>query len=241
MDWKEKTAIVTGASGGIGSAICKELAELKMNLVITGRKKDALDSLAEDLQKAGAKVLVLDGDITDSVFVKSLPKAAEEHFQGLDVLVNCAGIAQNQHFEEVTEEDYDRIMNLNARAPFFLCQASLPALRKSSCATIINITSVVAHKGYPYQSVYAASKHALMGFSKTLANEVYKENIRVHLISPGGVYTPMVALARPDLKPGMVSLPEDIAKIATFYLKMRDANAIIDEVQIHRSGKEPFA
>ena len=183
MDWKEKTAIVTGASGGIGSAICKELAELKMNLVITGRKKDALDSLAEDLQKAGAKVLVLDGDITDSVFVKSLPKAAEEHFQGLDVLVNCAGIAQNQHFEEVTEEDYDRIMNLNARAPFFLCQASLPALRKSSCATIINITSVVAHKGYPYQSVYAASKHALMGFSKTLANEVYKENIRVRLSS----------------------------------------------------------
>ncbi len=206
MDWKEKTAIVIGASDGIGSAICKKLANLKMNLVITGRKKDALDSLAEDLQNAGARVLVMDGDITDSAFVKRLPKAAEEQFQSLDVLVNCAGIAQNQHFEDVTEDDYDRITNLNTRAPFFLCQAALPALRRSSCATIINITSVVAHKGYPYQSVYAASKHALMGFSKTLANEVYKENIRVHLISPGGVYTPMVALARPDLKPDMVSL-----------------------------------
>ena len=241
MNWNGKTAIVTGATGGIGNAICRELANFKMNLVITGRKKDALDALAEDLLAAGAKVLALDGDITDSVFVRSLPKAAEDHFNGLDVLINCAGIAQNQHFEEVTEEDYDRIMNLNARAPFFLCQASLPALRKSSCATIINITSVVAHKGYPYQSAYAASKHALMGFSKTLANEVYKENIRVHLISPGGVYTPMVALARPDLKPEMVSLPEDIAKIVVFYLNMRDANAIIDEVQVHRSGKEPFA
>ena len=90
-------------------------------LLITGRKKDALDALAEDLLAAGAKVLALDGDITDSAFVRSLPKAAEDHFNGLDVLINCAGIAQNQHFEEVTEEDYDRIMNLNARAPFFLC------------------------------------------------------------------------------------------------------------------------
>ena len=241
MNWNGKTAIVTGATGGIGNAICRELAELQMNLVITGRKKEALDALAADLKNTGAGVLALDGDITDSAFVRSLPKAAEEHFKGLDVLINCAGIAQNQHFEEVTEEDYDRIMTLNARAPFFLCQASLPALRQSSCATIINITSVVAHKGYPYQSAYAASKHALMGFSKTLANEVYKENIRVHLISPGGVYTPMVALARPDLKPDMVSLPEDIAKIVVFYLNMRDANAIIDEVQVHRSGKEPFA
>ena len=241
MDWRGKTALVTGATGGIGCAICKKFADLGMNLVITGRKKDALDSLAADLREKGADVLALAGDITDSAFVRSLPASCEDHFKGLDVLVNCAGVAQNQPFEEVSEEDFDRIMNLNARAPFFLCQASLPALRKSSFATIINITSVVAHKGYPYQSAYAASKHALMGFSKTLANEVYKDNIRVHLISPGGVYTPMVALARPDLKPDMLSLPEDIAEIAAFYLKMRDANAIIDEVQVHRSGKEPFA
>ena len=108
-------------------------------------------------------------------------------------------------------------------------------LRKSSCATIINITSVVAHKGYPYQSAYVASKHAMTGFSKSLANEVYKENIRVHLISPGGVYTPMVSVARPDLTPDMVSRPEDIAEIAALYLKLRDANAIIDEIQVHRS------
>ena len=70
---------------------------------------------------------------------------------------------------------------------------------------------------------------------------MYQENIRVHLISPGGVYTPMVAQTRPDLTPDMVSLPEDIANIAAFYLQMRDANAIVDEIQVHRSGKEPFS
>ena len=241
MNWKGKTAIVTGASGGIGSAVCEKLASLQMNQVITGRKMDVLEKLSAKACGLGAEVMACAGDVTDSAFRKSLVQNAVERFGSLDVVINCAGIAQNQHFEEVTEEDYDRIMNLNAKAPYFLCQAALPELRKSSCATIINITSVVAHKGYPFQSAYAASKHALAGFSKSLANEVYKENIRVHLISPGGVYTPMVALARPDLTPDMVSLPEDIADIAAFYLKMRDANAIIDEIQVHRSGKEPFA
>lgn len=241
MNWKGKTAIVTGASGGIGSAVCEKLASLQMNQVITGRKMDVLEKLSEKACGLGAEVMACAGDVTDSAFRKSLVQNAVERFGSLDVVINCAGIAQNQHFEEVTEEEYDRIMNLNAKAPYFLCQAALPELRKSSCATIINITSVVAHKGYPFQSAYAASKHALAGFSKSLANEVYKENIRVHLISPGGVYTPMVALARPDLTPDMVSLPEDIANIAAFYLEMRDANAIVDEIQVHRSGKEPFA
>jgi len=241
MNWEGKTAIVTGASGGIGSAICKRLAPMKMNLVISGRKRDMLDDLASELRRMGAEVIICDGDVTDSTFARSLPQAALDHFGSLDVLINCAGIAQNQRFDEVTEEEYDRIMNLNVRAPFFLCQAALPALRQSGCGTIINMTSVVTHKGYPLQSVYAASKHALAGFSKSLANEVYKENIRVHLISPGGVYTPMVALARPDLTPDMLSLPEDIADIAVFYLEHRDANAVIDEIQVHRAGKEPFA
>lgn len=241
MNWKGKTAIVTGASGGIGSAVCEKLASLQMNQVITGRKMDVLEKISAKACGLGAEVMACAGDVTDSAFRKSLVQNAVERFGSLDVVINCAGIAQNQHFEEVTEEDYDRIMNLNAKAPYFLCQAALPELRKSSCATIINITSVVAHKGYPFQSAYAASKHALAGFSKSLANEVYKENIRVHLISPGGVYTPMVALARPDLTPDMVSLPEDIANIAAFYLEMRDANAIVDEIQVHRSGKEPFA
>ena len=241
MDWTGRTAVVTGASGGIGSAICRKLASMKINQLITGRKQEVLDSLAAELSRSGVEVIACGGDITDSAFVRSLPQAALDRFGRLDVVINCAGIAQNQRFEEVTEEEYDRIMSLNAKAPYFLCQAALPALRKSSSATIINITSVVAHKGYPFQSAYVASKHALAGFSKSLANEVYRENIRVHLISPGGVYTPMVALSRPDLTPDMVSLPEDIADIAAFYLEHRDANAIIDEIQVHRSGKEPFA
>jgi len=99
---------------------------------------------------------------------------------------------------------------------------------------------VVAHKGYPLQSAYAASKHALAGFTKSLANEVWQEGIRVHLISPGAVFTDMVRISRPDLTGEGMILSEDIAEIAAFLVAHR-TNAVIDEIEVHRAGKAPFA
>ena len=141
----------------------------------------------------------------------------------------------------MTPELFDSIMQVNVRAPYFLCQRALPELKASSCATIINICSVVAHKGYPRQSVYAASKHALLGWSKSFANEFYKDDIRVHVISPGSVYTKMIAMVRPDLSPEGMILPEDIADIVGVYLMLRKSNAVVDEIEVHRVTKEPFA
>ncbi len=239
---KNKVAIVTGAAGGIGEAICKKLAaDYGMNLVVTGRKAATLEPLAEELRAMGVKVKTVIGDLGDLSFADTVIEAAREEFGGFDVLINNAGLSHHCTLEEMTPELFDSIMAVNVRAPYFLCQKSLDDLRKSDCATIINICSVVAHKGYPFQSAYAASKHALLGISKSLANEVYKENIRVHVISPGGVFTPMVALTRPDLTSDGMMLPEDIADMAGFYLEMRMSNAVIDEMESHRLTKEPFA
>ena len=130
-------------------------------------------------------------------------------------------------------------MAINTKVPYFLTQFALPYLRLSAAATVINIASVVAHAGYPQQSVYTASKHALLGMTKSIANELYKKNIRVHAISPGGVYTDMVKISRPDLSPEGMILPEDIAEIVHFFLSHR-TNAVIDEICVHRLGKEPF-
>lgn len=236
-----KTAIVTGAAGGIGEALCAKLAEYKMNLVITGRNEAKLNALAETLKAAGVKVLVCAGDLSELDFVDCVLAQARETFGGVDVVINNAGLTHNCSFEEMTPELFDSIMKINVRAPYFMCQRAIADLRKSDCATIINICSVVAHKGYPKQSVYAASKHALLGLTKSLANEVYKEDIRVHVISPGSVFTPMIAIARPDLTPEGMILPEDIAEIAGFYLEMRKTNAVMDEIEVHRVTKEPFA
>ena len=239
---KGKTAIITGAAGGIGEALCRKLAgEYAMNLVLTGRSEKTLNPLAEDLRGYGVQVVCCLGDLADMAFIDRVLTSAREAFGGVDVIINNAGLSHNCTVEEMTPETFDSIMQVNVRAPYFLSQRALPDLRKSDCATIINICSVVAHKGYPKQSVYAASKHALYGLSKSLANEVYRENIRVHVISPGSVFTPMIAMVRPDLTPEGMILPEDIADIAGFYLEMRTTNCVIDEIEAHRVTKEPFA
>lgn len=237
-----KVALITGAGGGIGRAIALRFAHLGINLVLVGRTEKKLLNTADMIKAAvpDVGVGIITGDLLDPDVPAACISSALSCFGQLDILVNNAGLAQSQPFEEITLEEYERIMNTNVRAPFLMTQAALPALRKSDFATVINIASVTAHKGYPLQSVYSASKHALIGMSKSLANEVYKDNIRVHVISPGGVFTDMVRISRPDLSEEGMILPEDIADIAAFFLEHR-TNAVVDEIQVHRVGKEPFA
>lgn len=234
------TAVITGASGGIGSALAVRFAELGLNLALCGRSEEKLKQVQKACEDAGAQVLTVVGDITDTSFPGKLTRAVRDRFGRLDILVNNAGMALSCPLEETTPEQFDRIMALNARAPYFLCQAALPLLRQSDRATIINIASVVGHKGYPLQSAYAASKHALIGMSKSLANEVYEQGIRVHILAPGAVYTDMVRVARPDLSPEGMILASDLADAAEFLVTHR-TNAVIDEIQLHRAGKAPFA
>ena len=238
MDLTGKRALITGAGSGIGRAIAIRLAEEGMKLALVGRNADKLMRTAA-LTGRPLDMLVLPADITDPRGIRDIMHIMEGHFKGLDVLVNNAGMALNCPFEEITEEDFDRIMALNVKAPFVLCQKCLKLLRTSDCPTIINIGSVVAHDGYAYQAAYAASKHALLGMTKSLAKEVYSEGIRVHMISPGGVYTDMISVARPDLSPEGMIQPEEVADLAAYLITHR-GNAVTDEIRLHRVNKEPF-
>ena len=239
MELKGKIALITGASGGIGSCIARRFAQDGISLALLGRSKEKLAATAASVREYGVETLLLPGDLLDDAYLEDCFAAVKERFGGLDILVNNAGMALSRSFEETTMAEFDRIMALNARVPYLACHLALPLLRCSECASILNIASVVAHKGYPLQSAYAASKHALAGFTKSLASEVYREDIHVHLISPGGVFTDMVRIARPDLTGEDMILPEDIAEIAAFFIEHR-TNAVIDEICVHRSGKEPF-
>ena len=237
---KNKRAIITGASGGIGRAIAIALASEGATLALLGRNNEKLSQIAQEIEKiSGQQPVLLPGDITSAEYIDNVVKEAADKFGGIDILINNAGVAHSTPFEEISEKQYDEIMGANVKGPFMLCQKCLPHLRKSDFATIINIASVTAHKGYPLQSVYTASKHALVGFSKSLAKEVYEENIRVHVISPGGVYTDMIKTSRPDLTSDGMIMPEDISDIILFILKHR-GNAVIDEICLHRAAKEPF-
>ena len=237
---KNQVILITGASGGIGSELARRLAPMGVKLALCGRSEEKLTKLKAETDELGAETMIWVGDITDDDAPKACVQAVVEHFGQLDVLVNNAGLALSCPLEQTTAKQFDDIMALNVRAPYFLCQQALPALRKAHAPTILNIASVVGHKGYPLQSAYAASKHALIGMTKSLANEVYEEGIRVHIIAPGAVYTDMVRISRPDLSPEGMILAEDIADIAIFLLTHR-TNAVIDEIEVHRAGKAPFA
>lgn len=235
-----KVALITGASGGIGSAIARRFAECGIDLALCGRSEEKLKKTRQTAEALGVRTMIYTSDLTKDGAAEDCIRAVTTHFRRLDILVNNAGMALSCPFEQTSTEQFDQIMNLNVRAPYFLCQAALPVLRQSDYATILNIASVVGHKGYPLQSAYAASKHALIGMSKSLANEVYQDDIRVHIIAPGAVYTDMVKISRPDLTSEGMILAEDIAEIAAFFVEHR-TNAIIDEIQVHRAGKAPFA
>ena len=235
-------ALVTGASRGIGRAIARELGRLGYDLALVGRDPDALAetvSLIREEAAAGkaepgcTRQCCISADLSDPL---SAPRIIEETLSqlgGLDVLVNCAGLSQKGPFTQVTPEEWNRVFAVNARAPFFLCQAALEPLKRAEKPIVINISSVVGFKGYIEQSVYASSKHALEGFTKVFAKEVQPFGIRVHLICPGGVATEMVKKMRPDIDPSELIEPEEIAEIVRF-LVTRKGNGTLDKFYIRR-------
>ena len=235
-----KVIAITGAGGGIGKAIAENLAKNGAKLLLLGgRNVQKLLDFENKLKNDGVDCIAVAGNLTEDKTIEQGLKVCIEKFKKVDVLINNAGTATNCPFSKVTKTQFDEIMELNAKVPFFITQKFLPYIKQSDSATIINIASIVGHNSYPNQSVYSASKHALIGWSKALATELFKENVRVHIISPGGVFTDMIKITRPDLTGEGMIMPEDVAKIVEFLLTNR-TNAIIDEIIVHRSGKEPF-
>ena len=240
MDLRGKRAIVTGAGGGIGRSIALMLEGQGVHVMLCGRSEEKLKKTTEQGSGNG-KFAICPGDLLEEEYIAGAVQAAKEQLGGIDFVVNNAGLAHNMPFEQIPTDLFDTIMATNVRAPFWLSKYALAYLRESGCGTIVNICSVVAHKGYPYQAAYTASKHALYGLSKTMANELNSENIRVHVISPGGVYTEMVKETRPDLDASGLTLPEDISDLVLYLLEHRNTNGVVDEICIRRPGKEPFA
>ncbi|MDD4679382.1 MAG: SDR family NAD(P)-dependent oxidoreductase [Clostridia bacterium] len=236
---KGKVALVTGASRGIGYAIATALAQNGINIAINSRSVEDLERVTKDLSSYGVKVLACPADLSDPQAPAELIEDVIAHFGQLDILINNAGIAIPKALMDTSAEEWDRHMAINARAPFLLSREAVPHLKKSNHATIINISSVVGTKGYINQGAYTASKHALVGMTKVLAQEVFDDGIRVHIIAPGGVATEMVASTRPDLNLSDMPTPSDIAEIVMFLLTHR-GNAVIDEINVRRSGKIPW-
>jgi len=234
-----KVAIVTGASRGVGRAVCAALAKEGAAVVLAARAVDKLKETAEQVTAVGSKAEVVVTDLTEEGSIKNLVKVTSEEFGRLDILVNNAGVTHSAKLEDTATADWDRLFAVNSRAPFMLCREALPLLRKAEAGYIINICSIVGVKCYPLQSAYTASKHALRGMTKSLAEELRGSNVRVHSICPGGIDTDMIEQIRPDIKKEDLMRPEEIAELV-LYLITHKGNAVIDELHIRRAASSPW-
>ena len=230
---KGKAAIVTGAGRGIGIEMVRELLKEGVKVLATSRNIEALKDLDD------RNLVALPADLLDDNSYKKIVSVCADTFGGVDIIINNAGYAKKLLLTETSKEEWDRHMAVNVRAPFMLVNEAMPYLLKSDQATVINIVSVVGNKGYVTQGAYTAAKHALLGYTKVLARETFKQGIRVHVISPGGVATELIQETRPDLDPSTLSTPQEIANIAIFLLKNRNG-AVIDEINVRRYTKEPW-
>jgi 3-oxoacyl-[acyl-carrier protein] reductase len=234
-----RVAIVTGASRGIGRAIALTLADHGARLSLAARREPDLQAVRAEIEAGGGQAACYPTDVSREPEVVRLVQATVARFGRLDIVVNNAGLGIFGPLAEMTAEQWDSVMAVNARGPFLLCREAIPYLRQQPQSFIVNISSVVGIKGYANQAAYSASKHALMGMSAALAKEVQEDGIRVHAICPGGVDTPMVRQARPDLDPSVLITPEEIADLVLF-LVTRRGNAVVDQMHVRRAASTPW-
>ncbi|MBM19018.1 MAG: beta-ketoacyl-ACP reductase [Stappia sp.] len=239
FDLTSKTALVTGATGGIGEAIARTLHAQGATVTISGTRAEKLQALAEDL---GERVHVVAANLSDRAAVDALVPAAEEAMGGLDILVNNAGITRDNLFMRMKDEEWDDVIEVNLTAGFRLCRAATKGMMRRRSGRIIGIASVVGVTGNPGQGNYAAAKAGMIGMAKSLAREVASRNITVNTIAPGFIETPMTGALNDKQKDSILgSVPagrlgraEEIASAALFLAS--DEAAYITGETLHVNG-----
>jgi 3-oxoacyl-[acyl-carrier protein] reductase len=230
FDLSGMTALVTGASGGIGSAIAKALAGQGARVALSGTREEALKQVQAEL---GSTAITLPCNLSDAAAVDALVPAAVEQLGQLDILVNNAGTTRDNLAMRMKDEEWDTVIRVNLEAAFRLSRAALKPMMRARFGRIISITSVVGVTGNPGQANYAASKAGLIGMSKALAQEVGSRNITVNTIAPGFIQSAMTD-ALPDaqreallarIPAGKLGAGSDIAAAAVF-LASREAGYV---------------
>jgi len=202
FDLTGKTALITGASGGIGGAIAKALHQAGATVALSGTRVEPLQALADEL---GERAHVLPCNLSDFEAVAALPKQAAEAMGGVDILVNNAGITRDNLFMRMSDDEWQSVIDVNLTATMKLCKGVLRGMMKARWGRIVNISSVVGATGNPGQGNYAASKAGMVGMSKSLAYEVASRGITVNAVAPGFITTAMTDKLTDDQKSAILT------------------------------------
>lgn len=236
MSETRKTAIVTGATRGIGRAIAERLQQAGMNVVVCGRSEALLAEFDYP------QILPVKADISKTDDVEQLVKTTLEHFNRIDVLVNNAGITKDNLLMRMGDQDWDQVIQVNLTGTFYLCRAVIRQMLKQRYGRIVNISSIVGVAGNPGQANYAAAKAGVIGLTKSLAKEVASRQILVNAVAPGYIDTEMTRVLSDKQKAeitkliplGRVGEVSDVAELVHFLVS--DANQYITGQVIHVDG-----
>ena len=239
FDLTGKSALVTGASGGIGAAIARALHEAGATVGLSGTREAPLQDLAAEL---GDRAHVLPCNLSDPEAVAALPKQATEAMGAVDILVNNAGITRDNLFMRMSDEEWQSVLDVNLTAAFKLSKGVMRGMMKARWGRIVNISSIVGATGNPGQANYAASKAGMVGMAKSLAYEVASRGITVNAVAPGFIATAMTDKLNDEQKAkidaqiptGRMGTPEEIAA-ATLYLASPEA-AYVTGTVLHVNG-----
>lgn len=240
---KQMTAVITGASGGIGEAIGRRFAEAGYNVALCYcHSRENAEKTAEELRKKGYNAEAFGADVSNEAEVTNLVERVREKYGEIDVLVNNAGVASQCLFTWCSEEEYDRVMNTNLKGTFLCSKAVLPEMIRRKSGSIINISSMWGETGGSCEVIYSASKAGIIGLTKALAKEEGPSGIRVNCIAPGVIDTAMNAVHGEEVMDVLIEetplerlgTPDDVAGAALF-LASDDAAFITGQV-IHVNG-----
>ncbi|NIM49811.1 MAG: SDR family NAD(P)-dependent oxidoreductase [Gemmatimonadales bacterium] len=232
MNLRDATCVVTGATEGIGRAVARALGTEGGKLAICARNAARVDSVLADLRGDGVTAIGRACDVSNEASVDAFARFVREELGSPDVLVNNAGIAHFAAVDEMSTAEFDATMAVNVRGVFLMTRAFLPDMKQRGRGHIVNIASLAGRNPVPGAAAYSASKHAVLGFSKSLFAEVRKHGIRVITICPGSVVTPFFEKSGGNLEsPERKLQPDDIAETVVATLSLPD-RALISELDI---------
>ncbi|MFQ3548264.1 MAG: SDR family oxidoreductase [Armatimonadota bacterium] len=240
---RDKTVLITGASKGIGKAIAELFAENGGKISACARSIDNLTELCNKINSNGGNAVPIFMDLEDEESIKSAVKKTKKEFGKIDILINNAAVFALSKISEMDTATWDKVMNINLKGLFITCREVLPDMMVRKEGRIINIGSMAGRRGYEEQGAYCAGKHALVGFSKVLAIETQKYNIKVNLLSPGGVLTELssgLRAARGEKEDSPEWMTAEEVAEAALYLCSQTGAAFTDELVLRRFASEPW-
>ncbi len=238
MNLKNKKVLITGATGGIGNNLVETFDNLGAIIVATGTNEEKLN----DLKKRYPKIYTEPFKLQDHKKIESFIERVDEQLNGLEILINNAGITLDNLSLRLTEDNWKKVIDINLNSTFLMCKYSIKKMLKKKYGKIINITSIVGHTGNVGQANYAASKAGILGFSKSLAQEYAKKNININCVSPGFIKTDMTDKISEEFKKiliskipsGSLGTAEDVSNCVAFLAS--DMSKYINGETIHVNG-----